>query len=593
MTFRFASVGAVGALSLLAGSAWAFGPGDENRLLPFPRDLRWGSDEATLGGQVAVVGAQTHPSAYRVVAAALKSVGATAVPVQSIPTGKPVVILGRENAAPVDFAANRTAANFTPEGYVLRVSNVDGAPRVVLAGSGTAGTFYAAQTLRQMLELGSKLHAVTVWDYPAFTKERGYGEFFYGRPWSHDERKAAIQFMGEVKLNLYMYSPKDDPYNRDKWREDYPPIEMKRIQELIDLGKGQFVTFSWAMSPGLSIEYSGDKDFATLMRKFHQVRKMGARNISLQLDDIPSEMFHPQDRKRFKDVGQAHAFLANRVFHDLLKADKTIGFSYCPVKYYIAEPDAYLKSMGAKLDPRIPTMWTGADVCDRDITLDKIYAYASGIRRKPFFSDNYPVNDYCTARLQMGPLTSRSHEIVAHLYEGFLENPMNQEEASKVALATIADWAWNPYAYDAERSWRNALRVVGGDKGYAALRLFCEQCQSSFLQPKESHELNALIDDYLASPSPMTEKALRALLEGFAAIDVSLNQTVENRALLKEIEPWVAKLALYGKAGLIWLDKQTEPNGAAEASLKDCKAKLKAMPQEICGGAMERLIGSL
>ena len=51
---------------------------------------------------------------------------------------------------------------------------------------------------------------------------RGAIEGFYGKPWSMDDRTRHLEFLGRMKANTYVYSPKDDPFARDRWREPYP-----------------------------------------------------------------------------------------------------------------------------------------------------------------------------------------------------------------------------------------------------------------------------------------------------------------------------------------------------------------------------------
>lgn len=104
----------------------------------------------------------------------------------------------------------------TAEGYYLKVA-ADG---IVVAGSDDAGTYYGVQTLLQILAQ-PEVMSVEIKDYPACA-QRGVIEGFYGNPWSDADRKSQFDFYGKNKLNIYVYGPKDDPYHRTKWRENYP-----------------------------------------------------------------------------------------------------------------------------------------------------------------------------------------------------------------------------------------------------------------------------------------------------------------------------------------------------------------------------------
>src|SRR5690606_20774291 len=59
----------------------------------------------------------------------------------------------------------------------------------------------------------------------------------------------------------------------------------------------------------------------------------------------------------------------------------------------------------------------------------------------------------------MGPAYGNAPDI-GELYGGFVSNPMERSEASKVALFGVADYTWNPSAYDADKAWKAGIRAV-------------------------------------------------------------------------------------------------------------------------------------
>jgi len=565
-------------------------------LIPRPREVRMNRETVDFTGAARISGGEQNPRALRGLEEVLKRHGISAAD-NGDDANVISIALGRDACSALDSAIEAEMRDLPPEGYVLKITRVNGRPVALLAGASEAGTFYAAQTLDQLLGRGSRLHALQIRDWPAFTRERGYGEFFYGKPWTAEERTAAIEYMARIKMNFYMYSPKDDPYNRDRWREPYPQPELDRMKSIVDLARENFITFSFAMNPGLSIRYSSDEDFRILMGKFDAAYDLGARDFSLQLDDLGNAVRHEEDAKVFKSTGEAHATLMNKVYHALKKKDPSIGYSVCGQMYYIAKPDDNTLDLGRILDPAIPIMWTGGDVVDSEITVPEIYLYASGIRRPPFISDNYPVNDFSVNRLFMGPLTGRANDLVEHVYPGFIENPMNQEEASKIALATIADYAWNPAAYDPERSWNNAIRLVAGDQGFDAMRLFCENNRNSVMEKRESIELAALQNAYFHRSAPGSYGALWNYLERLSRLREDLHATVDNPRLLEEIDPWVRKMAALGEAELLALDiansehrVSIEENWKKWNRLNKSVAALAAMPQEVMGDIPHRVI---
>ena len=72
-------------------------------------------------------------------------------------------------------------------------------------------------------------------------------------------------------MNSYVYAPKDDAKHRSRWRDLYTNDESNELRELIHLAKQCGLKFIYALSPGLDICYSSEKDLTMLKRKFDQV----------------------------------------------------------------------------------------------------------------------------------------------------------------------------------------------------------------------------------------------------------------------------------------------------------------------------------
>ena len=47
--------------------------------------------------------------------------------------------------------------------------------------------------------------------------DMGYIEGYYGRLLSWQSRSTLLKFLSHLDMNLYIYGPKEDPYNRIKW----------------------------------------------------------------------------------------------------------------------------------------------------------------------------------------------------------------------------------------------------------------------------------------------------------------------------------------------------------------------------------------
>ena len=289
----------------------------------------------------------------------------------------------------------------------------------------------------------------------------GVIEGFYGPPWSHQDRLDMLRFMGEVGLQAYFYAPKDDPFHRTRWREDYPPARYEELRVLVLAAQDHHVEFWYAISPGLSIVYSDSTDYEALLRKIDHVSALGVRHVGLFVDDVPASLSHRADRDAYGTLAAAHVALTNRLHGDL--ATRGISLALTPTTYTNAWGDrAYIAEIGAGVVEDVQIFWTGPDVASPTISPAQAEAWGRLLRRRPLLWDNYPVNDYARWRLFLGPFTGR-HPDLASTTAGIIANPMNEAHASMIALATLAAYARDPSGYDPATALDAALARLYGD----------------------------------------------------------------------------------------------------------------------------------
>src|SRR5436305_12737714 len=63
---------------------------------------------------------------------------------------------------------------------------------------------------------------------PAF-KWRGVIQGSYGPPFTAGQRVRLLRFKSWHGFNAYINAPKDDPHQRDRWREPYPPHQLPEL----------------------------------------------------------------------------------------------------------------------------------------------------------------------------------------------------------------------------------------------------------------------------------------------------------------------------------------------------------------------------
>lgn len=412
----------------------------------------------------------------------------------------PGVIKGLQNAgwgAPIPLK---------PEGYVIAADGDDST--LVLGGSDPAGLYYAVQTLRQLAAPG-RIAGAGIVDHPGMPT-RGVIEGFYGSPWTHHERMDQLAFYGAMKLNTYIYAPKDDPYHREKWREPYPPARMDRLTRLIDQAAAHHVKFTFALSPGTSICYSDPADRRALMSKLQAVYDAGVRSFSIPLDDISYTDWNcAADRAAYGApsagaAGRAQVDLLNFVQREFVDTHPgTTPLQMVPTEYSDVEDSPYKTALRERLDPRVEVMWTGNGVIPGDITAANARKAAGVWGRNVLLWDNYPVNDFdgTTGVLMLGPYAKRERGLREQL-TGVIVNPMNQAAASKVVETGAASFAWNTEEFDPQRAWRAAAEYLAGDR-------FAEDEGRLKPDPRAVRALMVFFDLNHMAPLPSGEPWLR------------------------------------------------------------------------------------
>ena len=547
-------------------------------LHPAPQRISREGRAVDLSGRVVLVaGADADPVARAALEALLVEVAREVVASSSVPAdgGDPgaAVCLGPHPGAggalasalaalrPTADGGFRTEALGRPEGYVIATGTLSGRPTAVLAGADARGQFYAVQSLRRLL-VGALLGPVSVADWPLMGT-RGVVEGFYGLPWPPEARSAVLDAMGRSKMNAYVYSPKDEPYARGRWREPYPEDGLAELGGLIPAAGRNHIDVSYALSPGLDICYSAGADLDAALRKLRPLYELGIRSFVVPFDDISGRLSCVQDRARFRyrgraSLGKAQAWYLNRL-RDRLAAEfpGLAPLQMVPTHYSGSGTDRYKAQLGRYLDPGVLVLWTGEEVISHRITAGQAEraraAYgAPGRPRTLVVWDNFPVNDWSPDRLFLAPAEGRGPDLHEHV-AGMLSNPMTQPYASLPGLATYADMLWNGPAYRPSESLWAALRdLAGGDmEALAALDAFTDLNQNwqpddrPHPAPQLSLDVEAFWAAYrLARPLPPGLPERAALLRRLPEL---LPRLLEP-GYAADVAAWSAAASRYGEA---------------------------------------------
>lgn len=615
------------------GTGRAVSAGQLPAVWPRPQSMRSGGASVALDGEATIVaGPDTDPYALSALRAVLRDAGVRTVhesaPGRALPGEGPVFRVGGPDAETALRALRAPARGDLPAGgYRLAVGEVAGRDTVALDGVGPDGLFHAVQTLRQLVverskndstagggeadrgEAGGKeLAAAVVRDWPG-TAVRGTTEGFFGQPWTREQRLAQLDFMGRTKQNRYLYAPGDDPYRQFRWRDPYPAAQRADFRALAARARANHVTLAWAVSPGQAMCMSSEDDLKALRRKVDAMWALGVRAFQLQFQDVSYSEWHcDADADTFgsgpEAAAKAHAKVADALAAHLAdRHPEAAPLSLVPTEYYQDGSTAYRKALAAALSDRVEVAWTGVGVVPRTITGGELAEAREVFGHQMVTMDNYPVNDYAQDRIFLGPYTGRE-PAVAVGSSALLANAMAQPTASRIALFTAADYAWNPRGYRPGASWQAAIDdLSGGDAASrAALHALAGNDASSVLGTDESAYLKPLIEAFWKARADATDSDARADDEQYTRAAARLRAAFHTMSgaperlspgLADEVRPWARQLARYGSAGERAVDMlvaQARGDGSAawtaQRAVQDLLKKIKKSPVTVGKGVL-------
>lgn len=507
------------------------------KIIPQPDSIQASKGTITITGYSLEGDTKADPQAIALLKKAL---------VRETPATKKAIriIIGEKGDKAVSKYAKQIPA--VPGGYYLTIDS----KQVIIAGYDGDGTYYGVQSFVQMLGIHT-LPQVTIFDAPDITY-RGVVEGFYGTPWSQRDRISLLNFMGQVRMNTYIYGPKDDPYHSSpNWRQPYPAKEAAQISELAKIAKENKVNFVWAIHPGKDIQWNA-ADSNAVIAKFDSMYTLGVRAFAVFFDDISGEGTNPG-----KQAG-----LLNYINTQFIQKKKDVApLVMCPTEYNKSWSNpakgSYLDILGEKLQPSVHIMWTGDKVIS-DITSAGLDSINARIKRPAYIWWNFPVSDYVRDHLLMGSSYGLDTDIATKM-SGFVSNPMERAEASKLAIFSMGEYCWNMKAYKPGPSWERAMKAVMPSEA-AALRVFASHNSDPGpnghgYRRDESAEIKPTVDRFIKGLAegkfdPKDVDALIAEYKKMIEASSALLKCRDNDELIEEIRPWLLQFDLLGKKGV-------------------------------------------
>ena len=427
--------------------------------------------------------------------------------------------------------------------YVICADN-----EIIVLGTDTDAAFYGITSLKHIFNQmeDTTIRNFTIKDY-ADTTIRGFIEGYYGIPWSNEDRMSLMEFGGDFKMTSYVFAPKDDPYHTSKWRELYPEEEIAAIAEMAELGNSVKCRFVWTAHPFMGGFNSSDVDgeIEALLAKFDQLYSAGVRQFGVLGDDVGS-----LNKDIVIQVMNAVSDWANE------KGD-VYDSVFCPAGYNHSWQGNYseLNTYDEGFPDDVQIFWTGQAVCKpvEQVTLNNFRRYnaTNGERRAPLFWLNWPVNDINHSRMLMGKGSQLHTDINVEDLVGVVTNPMQEAEASKVAIFAVADYTWNVKAFNDDQSWADSFAYIEPDATEElhtlAKHMSNPEPNGHALVLAESEELQPLIAEFeeaLASGESLVEIGGQLVAEMDVIINAcdDFNAKSKNENLKDELAPFTASL---------------------------------------------------
>ena len=443
------------------------------------------------------------------------------------------------------------------QGYVLTSENTTYSNgSITIVGSDADGVYYGVMSLKQMFQQKNSEGAiakVVISDYPD-VKFRGYVEGFYGIPWTQEDRALLFEDTTNYKMTTYIYAPKDDPYHRASWRTLYPSEEANNLSVLAQKATENNMEFCWTIHPGADYNYTTDNDgdglvddYETLIEKFEQVYSFGVRQFGIFYDDLDYAVANgTQHAQVLNDI---YAYMTSK--YDDVKPMITVVTRY--TNAWGADWNSYFKPFMQNIHEDTLVLWTGQSTMSA-ITKDYMEypKTTTGIDRDYGVWWNYPVNDYANSNMLMSPLDCLGTD-VDNITTFFL-NPMSEADASRVAIYSGADYAWNVSNFDSYNSWLRAIEELVPEAKDAFARFadnigYMDQGngfvfnESVYLQEDLERFEAATDENKLAEIQNM-----KAKFEQMVA-DAELLKTIENRRLYDEIQYHLEAYQCVAQAG--------------------------------------------
>jgi len=538
MIRRMVSIGLLLSACVCGASATTF-PHYTGEVLPRPQEVlsEWRLIE--LAEPAFNIQSEPNPSGAITLAADLlaERLGALAGEAEQDPAaGMPItILLGTFDQAVIESADAKHGLGLgtlvlPTNGYAIRVCETDDGVAVVAAGQGDRGAFYAAATLIQMMGIEQGkcvLKCADLNDWPHW--QRVYVMDYSTAPPEHLKALALYKINGYAIQHRYEWRKFAAEESQGRQTYDQGLSAMAAFREQTGLFDYMLLLQIYARSGKEYpiIDITKDEDVADLAGRCRYAASKGITHVMILVDDwTPSRENryvcpHDSEKERFNDsVGRAHGYLMRRLYEMLKPEHPGLELSICVAPYSLqhvyrnredstANPEMirYLRDLDAEMPRDIPVVWTGPVICSAAVEREHFIEYSGYLGNRPTFlwDNSNGVTDVPNL-----PRFSTTR------YAGFAADSHGLFYLNAFALwwpwqrpfcLNAVDALWNPGAFNAEASYKQAVEKSYGVGTYALVEAYRSQ--------RRRVNVAALLDDpaRLASVLEAAEDALKPMEE--------------------------------------------------------------------------------
>lgn len=530
-------------------------------LIPEPRKGKYSGQLLKLG-QAYIFSADKgmHPTNREELSEVItRLTGISPVFAEKEPYGKDSVIISRRNPYIEDYLKRHALTvsweKLGNEGYFLYSGKVNGRVSIVLAANTDQGIFYALQTLKQLMtdEKSPQLYEAQITDAPFF-KLRG----LYTGPWWGPFKKGEtdlVKRMNSYKMNfLHIGGIANNKIQKD-FRTPFTEKEKEELRQQLEYCKSRFITLEPFLAPAQfakpPITFSSEEDIGLLLKKIDSLCEIGFKDFSLCFDDLSNTkhdcLYNESDKKTFRNYGHAHASLIKRVYEHLKAKGKeymlrcTLTTYYHGENYWTPARIEYISELN-NLPADIPFFVCQSGFSD-NASLEKYLAIA---KRKPVLLGTWAAYE----RLSKLPMilpgfgANKGQSSFPEQYKyadaiTFLMLTPKQEDKANISFASSADFAWNPVAYDPEKSAaRQFMRFIGSGDKIESVRKLNDLCLKYLFCPLPDRGSKQERLDFIDRVTKEMDTELDKLHgeKVYDALAANVNSIKGKYALLKDAE---------------------------------------------------------